>query len=77
MALMKFFISAFITIFLAASLVGAQDLEEAPSICDASEACKKACQEKEAEGHDDYDSKYQQLLLKCAGDVAKNLKLIQ
>ncbi len=74
---MKKFLILFSLVFLAASLVGAQDLEEAPSICDASDACKKACQEKEAEGHDDYDSKYQQLLLKCAGDVAKNLKLIQ
>jgi hypothetical protein len=73
----KKFLILFSLVFLAASLVGAQDLEEAPSICDASDACKKACQEKEAEGHDDYDSKHQQLLLKCAGDVAKNLKLIQ
>ena len=74
---MKFFLAAFIAIILTASLVRAQDLEEAPSICDASKACKKACQEKEADGHDDYESKYQQPLLKCAEDVAKNLQLIK
>lgn len=55
----------------------AQQQEPSPTICEVSKSCKKACEEKAQEDHDDNDSDYQQLLLKCAQDVARNLKLIK
>ncbi len=55
----------------------AQPQESTPTICELSKACKKACDEKSKEEHNENDASYQELLRKCAEDVAKNLGIIK
>jgi hypothetical protein len=55
----------------------AQHQEAAPTICELSKSCKKACNEKSKEEHDDNDPSYQDLLRKCAEDVSKKLGVIK
>lgn len=74
---MKTFFLLIVVFFFSANLVVAQDLENSSSICEASKACGKACRMKEVSEDADTDPAYQKLLVKCAEDVAKNLKLIQ
>ena len=74
---MKFFFTLLAFVILSCNLASAQESEPSPTICEVSKSCKKACEEKAQEDHDDNDSAYQQLLLKCAQDVARNLKLIK
>ncbi len=73
---MKKFLSAILT-FLFVNTSFAQSQEATPTICELSKSCKKACNEKSKEEHDDNDPSYQKLLRKCAEDVARDLKLIK
>ncbi|MBP7710069.1 MAG: hypothetical protein KA100_03250 [Rickettsiales bacterium] len=74
---MKIFFTFLAVGFLVTNFALAQDPEPSPTICEVSKSCKKACEEKAQDDHDDDNSTYQQLLLKCAEDVAKNLQLIK
>ncbi len=73
---MKKFLSAILT-FLFVNTSFAQPQEDVSTICELSKSCKKACNEKSKEEHDDNDPSYQRLLRKCAEDVAKNLGIIK
>jgi hypothetical protein len=73
---MKFLLTFVYLVFLATMSL-AQEQEASPTICEASKSCKKACEEKIRNGHNDNNPAYQKLLLKCAEDVARNLQLIK